>query len=56
VLQQAVQLCDTEAGLLRDLGFAYRDAGDRDGARRALSRARAIDPADPSIGEALDAL
>lgn len=56
VLQQAVQLCDAEGPLWRDLGLAYRDSGDRDGARRALERARSIDPGDPVTGDALDSL
>lgn len=56
VLQQAVQLCDAEAALWRDLGLAYRDAGDRQGARKALERARAIDPSDAVTGDALDSL
>ena len=56
VLEQAVSQCDTEAPLLRDLGAAYRDSGNRADARRALVRARAIDPGDDSIDELLDSL
>ena len=56
VLEQAVQLCDAEAPLWRDLGLAYRDSGDRAGARHALERARALDPSDSVTGDALDAL
>lgn len=56
VLQQAVQLCDGQASLWRDLGVAYRDDGDRAGAQRALERARALDPTDSVTGDALESL
>ncbi len=56
VLERAVAQCDTEAPLLRDLGAAYRDAGNRVDARRALVRARALDPGDDSIGALLESL
>ncbi|MFN7952317.1 MAG: hypothetical protein U0610_11380 [bacterium] len=56
VLEQAAAQCDDDATLLRDLGSAYRDAGNRTDARRALLRARALDPSDTSIGELLDSL
>lgn len=56
VLEQAVELCGTEARLLRELALAHRDAGENREARRLLEQTLTLDPSDSAAREALDSL